>query len=241
MRGISWLLPHGASTFAGEIDWLYYLILGVTGTAFILVEAALIWFLVKYRGRPGRKAYYTHGSLKPEVIWTSFTAIVVVMIGLLSAPAWGRIKGRDSVPPGALPLGVKVKQFEWNITYPGPDGRLGTRDDFTMRNQLHVPVNMPVVAQLSSEDVIHSFFIPAFRIKQDAVPGMHIRAWFQPTEVGKFELGCAELCGLGHYRMHAAVFVHSQEEYRRWMASGGKLAETDSTRSAHAQSVALQR
>ena len=170
MRWLSWLLPHGASTFAGEIDWLYYLILGVTGTAFILVEAALIWFLIKYRARPGQKAYYTHGSLRPEVIWTGFTAIVVVMIGLLSAPAWDHIKGRESVPAGALPLAVNVKQFEWNVTYPGADGRLGTRDDFTLRNQLHVPVNRPVVALLNSEDVIHSFFIPAFRIKQDAVP-----------------------------------------------------------------------
>jgi cytochrome c oxidase subunit 2 len=236
---MSWLLPPGASTFVGEIDWLYYLILGITGTAFILVEVALIWFVIKYRGRPGGRAYYTHGSFRPEVIWTSITAIVVVMIGLLSAPAWGRIKGRQSVPRGAYPLSVTVKQFEWKVTYPGPDERLGTADDFTLRNQLHVPVNMPVVVTLASEDVIHSFWIPAFRIKQDAVPGMHIRAWFQPTKVGQYELGCAELCGMGHYRMRARVFVHPQDEYRRWMAASGRLTRTDSTRSAQSSSVAL--
>jgi cytochrome c oxidase subunit 2 len=87
-----------------------------------------------------------------------------------------------------------------------------------------VPVNRPVVATLQAEDVIHSFFVPQFRIKQDAVPGMHIRVWFQPTQVGTFELGCAELCGLGHYRMRAVVTVHTQEDYDRWMAAKGAVA-----------------
>jgi cytochrome c oxidase subunit II len=222
MNWLSWLLPRGSSTFVGEIDWLYYLILAITGTAFVLTEVALIWFLVKYRGRPGRRAHYTHGSNRAEYIWTSVVAVVVVIVGLLSRPAWDRIKGRESVPPDALPLAVHVKQFEWNFTYPGVDGRLGTADDFTVRNQLHVPVNRPIVATMESEDVIHSFFIPAFRIKQDAVPGMHIRVWFQPTQTGSFELGCAELCGFGHYRMRTAVTVHTLEDYNRWVAERGR-------------------
>jgi cytochrome c oxidase subunit 2 len=79
-------------------------------------------------------------------------------------------------------------------------------------------VNRPIVATLHAEDVIHSFFVPQWRIKQDAVPGMNIRVWFQPTEVGTFELGCAELCGLGHYRMRAVVTVHTQQDYDRWVA-----------------------
>ena len=219
---LSWLLPHGSSTFVGDIDWLYYLILGITGTAFVVVEATLVVFLVKYRGRPGRKAYYFHGHNTPEYIWTGVTAAVVVMIGALSAPAWAKIKGREGVPPNAMALALTAKQFEWHFTYPGPDGVLGTADDFELRNQLHVPVDSPTVILMQSEDVIHSFFVPAFRIKQDAVPGMHIRVWFQPTETGTYELGCAELCGFGHYRMRATVTVHSKDDYRQWMAGSGR-------------------
>lgn len=217
MSWISWMLPHGASTFAGDIDRIYYVILVITGIAFVIVEVGLVWFLIKYRARPGRPAYYTHGSNKAEIVWTSITAVTVVILGLLSARVWNDIKGRDSVPPNAMAIQVHVKQFEWNFIYPGPDGRFGTPDDFTRRNQLHLPVNRPVVVELTSEDVIHSFNIPAFRIKQDAVPGMHIRAWFQATETGVYELGCAELCGLGHYKMRAVVTVHSLEEYQRWL------------------------
>lgn len=214
---MDWILPPGASTFAGEIDGIYYLILGITGLAFVIVEAALIIFLIKYRNRPGRKAYYTHGSMKAEVIWTAVPAVVVVMIGILSGGVWDRIKGRDSIPAGAYPLAVHGSQFEWNVTYPGPDGTLGTTDDFSKRNQLHIPVNTPIRVRLTAEDVIHSFFIPAFRIKQDAVPGMEIDLWFEPTQTGEYELACAELCGLGHYRMRAAVTVHTAEGFGRWM------------------------
>ena len=215
---LSWLLPPGASTFVDEIDWLYYTILVITGLAFVIVEIALIVFVVRYRARPGRKATYTHGSTRAEIIWTSVTAAVVVWIGLASAGGWHRIKARDAAPAGSLPLLITAKQFEWHITYPGPDGKIGTSDDFTVRSQLHVPVNRPIAATLESEDVIHSFFVPPWRIKQDAVPGMHIPVWFQPTKVGTFELGCAELCGLGHYRMRAVVTVHTQQDYDRWVA-----------------------
>src|SRR5215218_5183614 len=97
---LDWLLPPGASTFVGEIDW-------------------------RYRARPGRRAHYTHGNMKAEVIWTSVTAVVVVWVGLASAGGWHRIKGYDSVPEGALPLSILAKQFEWHVTYPGADGKIG--------------------------------------------------------------------------------------------------------------------
>jgi cytochrome c oxidase subunit 2 len=223
-EALSWLLSPGSSTYAGDIDWLYNLILLATGIAFVLVEAALIYFVIRYRARPGRKAVYTHGTATPEYVWTAVTAVVVVIIGLLSAPTWARIKGRHAAPPGSIPLGVLAKQFEWHVTYPGADGRLGSPDDFTVRSQLHVPVDTPVVATLEAEDVIHSFFVPPWRIKQDAVPGMKIPVWFQATRTGTFELGCAELCGLGHYRMRAVVTVHTKEDFARWMASRGQAA-----------------
>lgn len=220
--GWSWLLPHGASTFAGRIDFLYYVILVITGIAFVVVEVGLVWFLIKYRARPGRKAEYIHGSTRAEITWTSVTAVTVVVLGLMSGPVWNLVKGRDSVPADAMPVAIRAQQFEWHVTYPGPDGQLGTADDFDLRNQLHVVVNRPTVATLTAEDVIHSFFVPAWRVKQDAVPGLGVRVWFQPTEVGTFELACAELCGLGHYRMRAQVTVHTQVSYDQWLAEQGQ-------------------
>lgn len=223
---MSWLLPPGASTFVGEIDWLYYLILWITGIAFVLVEVLLVVFLFRYRAKPGRRATYYHGNTRFEVIWTSVTAIVVVVIGILSAGRWNFIKGRDSVPANATVLGVHAKQFEWLITYPGPDGTLGSADDFELRSEMHLAVNQAVDIMLTSEDAIHSLYVPAFRIKQDAVPGMNIRMWFQPTLEGEYEIGCAELCGLGHYRMRATVTVHSQAGYEQWLRDRAALAAT---------------
>lgn len=218
MHWLSWMLPPGVSTFAPKIDFIYYVILTITGVAFFLVEGALVVFLVKYRARPGRRAAYIHGSTRAEITWTSVTAVTVVVLGVMSVPVWNLVKGRNSVPADAYPLAIQAQQFEWHVTYPGKDGQLGTADDFELRNQLHVVVNRPTVVMLTSIDVIHSFFVPAWRLKQDAVPGLHIRVWFQPTQVGEFELGCAELCGLGHYRMRAQVFVHTREDYDRWLA-----------------------
>lgn len=221
---MSWWLPLKASTFAGEIDGLFTAVLIITGIAFVVVEVGLVWFSLKYRNRPGRTAYYTHGSNKAEIIWTAIPAVTVVALGLISNHYWKQIKGRDSVPADSYPIGVHAKQFEWQYTYPGPDGQLGTADDYTIRNQLHVPVNRDVVVILTSEDVIHSFYVPVFRLKQDAVPGLTIRAWFNATVPGEYELGCAELCGMGHYKMRTRVTVHTQADFDAWVkqqAQGG--------------------
>ena len=221
---MSWWLPLQGSTFAPQIDGLFLAILIITGLAFVIVEAGLIWFVIKYRGRPGRKAHYTHGNAKAEVVWTAIPAVTVVALGLVSNHYWKEIKGRDSIPPDAYPIAIHAKQFEWQVTYPGADGKLGTADDFTVRNQLHVPMGRPIVVILTSEDVIHSFWVPVLRVKQDAVPGLTIRAWFQATVPGQYELSCAELCGMGHYRMRARVFIHTQAEYDAWahqQAQGG--------------------
>lgn len=213
-----WWLPDAGSTFAGPIDTLFLAILIITGIALVLVEVGLVTFVIRYRGRPGRKAFYTHGSTRAEVIWTAIPAVTMVALGLISNHYWVLIKDKKSVPPNAYRLGVHAKQFEWQVTYPGPDEKLGTSDDFTVRNQLHVIVNQPTAVELTAEDVIHSFFVPEWRLKQDAVPGMHITAWFEATKTGEFELGCAELCGMGHYRMRARVFVHTPDEYKAWVA-----------------------
>jgi cytochrome c oxidase subunit 2 len=212
-----WLhLPEGVSSYSGRIDGLFHLILWITGTIFVVVEFLLLLFVFRYRHREGRRARYTHGNNRLEVIWTIIPAFICVVLALLSRRAWAEIK--QQMPNDAMEIEITAEQFAWNIRYPGPDGKLGTADDILTLNQLHFPVGKPVVATLRSKDVIHSFFLPEFRVKQDAVPGMSTRIWFDATRVGHWEIACAELCGLGHYRMKGFVTVETPEEFQKWLA-----------------------
>ncbi len=211
-----WLkLPEGVSSYSERVDYLFYLILWITGIIFVIVEFLLLFFLFRYRHREGRRALYTHGNNRVEVVWTIVPAVICVVIALLSRRSWADIK--QMMPKDAMPIEITGEQFAWNIRYPGPDGKLGTADDVVTLNQLHFPVGRPVVATLRSKDVIHSFFLPEFRVKQDAVPGMSTRIWFDAMRVGHWEIACAELCGLGHYRMKGFVTVESPEEYEKWL------------------------
>jgi cytochrome c oxidase subunit II len=216
--------PENVSSFGDQIDFMFWVITFITGVTFVLVEVALVVFLVKYRHREGKKAFYTHGNSRLEVVWTTATAVIVLALGIWSWPTWLYLKDPSRFPAAQLELLIKVKQFEWNVTYPGADGQLGTADDFTRRNQLHIPVNSKVRATLESEDVIHSFYLPNFRLKQDAVPGMRIPIWFDATKTGQYQIACAELCGLGHYRMKGAVTVHTAEEFSAWSAQQAATA-----------------
>jgi cytochrome c oxidase subunit 2 len=211
-----WRLPQNIATFGGDIDRMFIIIAWITGIVFVAVEALLLFYLIKYRGKPGRKAVFTHGNSRLEIIWTTATALIVVVIGIMSRGLWLDIKDPRRFPEPGLELRITAKQFEWNVTYPGADGQLDTADDFVKRNQLHVPVNVPVKVDLESEDVIHSFYLPELRLKQDAVPGMTIEAWFEATEPGAYTVGCAELCGLGHYRMRGSMTVYAGTEWDTW-------------------------
>ncbi len=224
-----WRLPENISTYGGDIDSMFHAIAWLTIAIFFIVEILLVWFLFRYRGRPGRKATFTHGNSRMEVIWTAATALIVVVVGVTSRGLWLDIKDPRHFPQSGLDLIIAAKQFEWNVTYPGADGQLGTSDDFVRRNQLHVPVGVNVHVMLESEDVIHSFYLPELRLKQDAVPGMRIPAWFQATRAGEFTVGCAELCGLGHYRMKGSMTVHTTESWTQWYTQQQTAAAAGST------------
>lgn len=210
------LLPEGLSSFAGRIDSLFMLILVITGVVFVLVEVALVVFVIRYRHREGRRAEFVHGNTRLEIAWTAGTALIVLMLAFLSRGLWLDLKHPDHFPEADLVVNVHASQFEWKVTYPGPDGAIDTDDDFVRRNQLHVPVGATVRVVLTAEDVIHSFFLPEMRVKQDAVPGMRIPTWFQATRAGTYSIGCAELCGLGHYRMRGTLTVHTAESFSEW-------------------------
>jgi cytochrome c oxidase subunit 2 len=214
--------PENVSTFGAKMDSMFMIILWITGITFVVVEVMLLYFAVKYRHKPGRRAHYVHGNKRLEIIWTAVTFVIVLFVAAISVEPWMAVRNPARFPAPELAVEVTAKQFEWQARYPGADGRLGTADDFTSRNQLHVPVGRAVHVTLLSEDVIHSFFLPHLRVKQDAVPGMRIPIWFEATRAGEYVLGCAELCGLGHYRMKGVVRVHEAAAFDSWHSSGGK-------------------
>jgi cytochrome c oxidase subunit 2 len=219
---LSWWLPENVATYGEDIDWLFYLIYWITGITFVLVTVAFLAFIVIYRDRPGRRAHFTHGSAPLEIVWTVVPSLILVVLTFLSVPAWSKIK--MTMPQTDFVVEVKAKQFNWQVTYPGPDGRFGTADDKLLLDEMHVPVGRPVRVNLKSQDVIHSFFVPQFRIKQDAVPGREIGAWFEVTKPGKYEWPCAELCGFGHSGMKGWIHAHTAEDYARWEAENLRAA-----------------
>jgi len=208
-------LPENVSTFGSTIDSLFYLIYVITGVTFLLVAATMIAFLVAYRRKEGVRAGYTHGSKTLEIVWTVVPAVIMVVLTVMSARAWRDIKMTS--PPADVEVRVIGKQFNWRMIYPGPDGKFDSADDVELANELHTPVDRNVVVQLQSEDVIHSFFLPHLRVKQDALPGRTIRVWFNATKAGKYEIACAELCGFGHSNMRGWLTVHTPEDYAAWL------------------------
>jgi cytochrome c oxidase subunit 2 len=211
---LQWL-PEDVSTFGHEIDSLFYLIYYITGVAFILVTVLMVVFVVMYRERnDGRRATYSHGNTTLEIIWTVIPAAIFITLSFMSVNTWAKIKRH--APESDFEIAVAAKQFNWEVSYAGADGKLGTDDDVKFDNDIHVPVNKAVRVQLSSKDVIHSFFLPNLRLKQDAVPGRTILVWFEAVKPGKYELPCAELCGFGHSGMKGWLYVHTPEEYKKW-------------------------
>lgn len=211
--------PKNISTFGGDIDSVFWLIFYIVGTGFILGEAVIIYFAIRYRRQAGRRAAFITGEKMSELAWVLVPAAIVLVldfgIEFAGGEVWSKVKGET--PPSDIKVIVTGKQFNWNFTYPGPDGIFGTADDLLLENELHVPVRRVVDITIKSEDVLHSFFVPVMRLKQDAIPGRSIPAWFEATETGKYEIGCAELCGYGHYTMRGFLFVHSDEEYANWV------------------------
>src|SRR6266852_1085145 len=192
-------LPENVSTYGPDIDRLFYVIYYVTGATFFVVQITLLVFLIVYRYKDGRRATYTHGNTSLEIAWTIAPAILLVILAFVSRKTW-----------------ADIKQFNWEVAYPGPDGKFDTDDDVVMDNDVHVPVNKTIRVLLKSRDVIHSFFIPSARFKQDAVHGPSIPTWIKITRTGKYEIPCAELCGFGHSGMRGWLFVQTPEEYEAW-------------------------
>ena len=254
-------LPAAASSHAGEIDQMTVLVHWLMLVLFVGWGAFFVYVLFRFRRGANPKANYAGAKGKlSKGLEIAVAVIEVVLLVFYAIPAWAR---RVQEPPSgseAVIVRVVGEQFAWNMHYPGADGRFGrtdiklvsadnplgldrtdqdAKDDITDINQLHIPVNRPVLIHLSSKDVIHSFGQYEMRVKQDAVPGLEIPMWFIPTvttaemraKTGKadfdYEIACSQLCGLGHFRMRGYLIVQSEAEYNAWMADQVKaLAPT---------------
>lgn len=204
------MMPKQASTVAGDVDALYYFIFWLSAIFFVGIVGAMLYFVFKYKKRgDDDKTSPVHHSTKLEIWWSVIpTALLVVMF------FWGFRTWMDmQVPPAdALEVRVTARQWSWQFDYP----REGI-----VNNKLVVPVDTPVKLIMSSDDVLHSLFVPVFRIKKDAVPGRYQVLWFEATETGVFDLYCTEYCGKDHSKMITRVEVMTKEKYQEWVDSGG--------------------
>jgi cytochrome c oxidase subunit II len=292
---VGWWLPKNVSSFGGQVDGLFYLILAITGFFFILTEALLVYFMYTYAGHAdGEEHTFGHHYGEERVLWTSFfkriakpvtavihnqhrlelfwtliPAVILLYIAFAQISTWADIKYQSRMPnPGQLPLqmDVNARQFEWRVRYPSaarmaswkkqpnqegyedPDHFAHERhlDDVVLFNEVHTWKGQKVLVHLTSRDVLHSFYFPNMRLKQDAVPGKMIPVWFEATDYNTrrndeanrwqdgydpqtqrfgvstqiWELACAELCGWGHYKMQGRLYVHEDEaDYLNWLKS----------------------
>ncbi|MHC4953349.1 MAG: cytochrome c oxidase subunit II [Planctomycetota bacterium] len=212
------VLPKNIGTQTA-VDDLFWVIFGVTGFFFILTEGLLIYFCVKYRAKPGGRAVHTHGNHALELTWTFIPGLILFVLAVMQTGVWSDTKYKSSMPDEKESIVVQVygKQFEWHFRYPGEDGEFGNADDIVSATDLHVPVDRDVIVWLQSMDVLHSFWLPNLRLKQDLVPGLIIPQWFHCLETGKYEVVCAELCGSGHTTMKGNLIVHTQEKFDAWL------------------------
>jgi cytochrome c oxidase subunit 2 len=206
------LFPEVASTIAQSVDLLYFFLLAVASFFSILIFVCILYFAVKYRRTPGRTAEQIEGAIGLEIAWT-----VVPFLITLVMFTWGSSLyiANSRVPDQAMDIYVVGKQWMWKIQHPSGRSEI---------NELHVPVGQAVKLTLTSQDVIHSFYIPAFRVKQDVLPGRYVTMWFQPTRTGEFHLFCAEYCGTSHSGMIGRVVAMEPDDFQKWL--GGVTAET---------------
>ena len=210
----SFWLPPDASTTAHNVDWLFQFILGISVFFFLLIVAVMIFFVIRFRRRAGHAAEDSPShNTALEITWTVIPVILVAVIFYFGFKGFIDM----ATPPGnAYEVQVEGQKWSWTFTYPN-----GYVD-----SNLHVPVDRPVILVMSSADVIHSLFIPAFRVKQDVVPGRYTKIWFEATEVGEFDIFCAEYCGTSHSDMLAKAVVHGPGGFETWLAEASNFLAT---------------
>ena len=245
-----WWAPEAVTEGGHEIDRMMIFIMWLTTAVFIATQVVYVYFLIKYRYRKGVKAVYSHGNNALEIVWTTIPALIFLALAVLSDRLWLQL--RSAAPKDALTIDLVAYQFGFHIRNPGKDGHLGSyaqewmekgtnnfgtdptkddpagHDDYQSENQITLPVGRPVNVILRSQDVIHAFYVPEFRMYQDILPGRIINwVWFTPEKVGHYALACNQLCGAGHYNMQAPIDVVSAEDYDKLVSEKTAKAVND--------------
>lgn len=232
-----WWFPAAISQHGLNFDSHFLLMLWVSGAIFLLAQGLLGIAIFRFRDT-GRRATYSDGNKRLEIVWTSATAVIFIGFALIGNGIWASVH-LDKVAVAPIRIEVLAKQFSWNFRYPGTDGKLGRTDvkfisdsagnpfgidpkdpagvDDIVSSAVRVPRGSLVELTLRSRDVIHNFFVRELRLKQDLVPGMAIPLRFQADKSGTYEVPCSELCGLGHHQMRTTLIVMEPEEYQRWL------------------------
>ncbi len=210
-----------ASSYAADIDGLFTLINLIVGIWFLIAQGIVFYFIFRFRRKEGVKALYIAGETSAQKKWVTYPHILVILFDVIlvagTMVVWNKIK--VGLPEADETVRVISQQWAWTFVHPGPDGKLDTEDDIAVVDELHVRKGTVYHFELESKDVVHSFSIPVFRLKQDAVPGRTITGWFEPTVTGEFDIQCAEICGIGHGLMPARIIIESEEDHKEWMAS----------------------
>ena len=223
--------PIDVSLDGHRSDWLFDVTTISVTVLFVIMVAIILIATTMHRDKPGREAHYDHGIGRSHLLLTAAISSVIFfgVDGVLLASSFTSLhEGFWKFPASnqAVDIEVEAQQWGWNIRYPGPDGKFNTPDDVIRFNEMAIPVNKPVLVKLKSKDVIHSFYLPNFRTKQDAVPGQITKLWFEAVQTGSFEIGCAQHCGVNHYKMKGQLNVLSPEEFQVWLGQ----ASADSMR-----------
>jgi cytochrome c oxidase subunit 2 len=205
----NWMMPPQGSEYAKEIDTVYMALFWLSVVLFLMIAVPAIYFAWRYRYRPGRVTPHQTHNTAMEIVWSVLPLILCVGIFF-----WGLIGYfKYAVAPGeSMEISVTAKQWLWQFEYP---------DGSRTINDLHVPINKPVRFVMTSEDVLHDFFVPNMRVKADVIPGRYTEVWFTPTELGKTFFTCAEYCGKDHSGMRGTLTIDNDAEFAKWMATGG--------------------
>ena len=244
-----WWLPINVSTHGIAVDHILTVLHWFMGALFVGWGIFYVYCLIRFRRSVNPKASYDLiKGTSSKYIEIGVVVIEGILLIGLSMPVWAHFKHDFPPESEALVVRVVAEQFAWNIHYPGKNGEFGRtspefvssdnllgldpddpdgQDDFNAINELHFPVNKPVIAYITSKDVVHSFKIPVMRVTQDAIPGTTIRIWFEATRTGQFDLACAQLCGLGHYRMRGSVIIDTPEQFEQWLEEKQTELEED--------------
>ncbi len=216
---IEYYIP-ALSTYAGDIDFLINLIFVLVGFWFIVSEGVFFWLIFTFRKKEGVKAQYVAGETKQEKKWITIPHYLVLVCDIFilyfAITTWYHVK--QNLPPADHTVQIIGQQWAWTFVHEGPDGMLGSADDIKTINELHVEVDKLYHYKLEATDVIHSFSVPVFRLKQDAIPGRVITGWWEATQTGDYSIQCVEICGVGHGLMGARIFIESAGQHAQWVA-----------------------